>query len=51
MHLTDNEAAIRAAERENEYSRRARNNRRLNAVVLLLMAASAAVYFIPHESL
>ena len=51
MHLTDNQAAVRAAERENEYARRARNNRRLNAAVLLLMAVAASVYFMPHGSL
>lgn len=49
MHLTDTEAAQRAADRENEYERRARNNRRLNAAVLLLIAAATAAYFIPSQ--
>lgn len=41
MHLTDNEAACRAARRENrltEYARRKRNNMLLKAVVLFSMA-------------
>lgn len=41
MHLTDNEAAQRAADRENrltEYMRRKRNNFLLNAGVLLMAA-------------
>lgn len=41
MHLTDNEAAVRRADRENrltKFARRKRNNLLLNAVVLFLMA-------------
>ena len=41
MHLTDNEAAVRAADRENrltEYMRRKRNNFVLNAFLLLSVA-------------
>ena len=41
MHLTDNEAAKRAADRENrltEYMRRKRNNFVLNASLLLMVA-------------
>lgn len=41
MHLTDNEAACRAARRENRltrYMRRKRNNMLLKAVVLFSMA-------------
>ncbi|WKZ84199.1 hypothetical protein N5B55_10415 [Ralstonia pickettii] len=41
MHLTDNEAAQRAADRENrltEYMRRKRNNFLLNALLLLSVA-------------
>ncbi|MBX4004305.1 hypothetical protein [Ralstonia pickettii] len=41
MHLTDNEAAQRAADRENrltEYMRRKRNNFVLNAFLLLSVA-------------
>ncbi|WP_431068173.1 hypothetical protein [Ralstonia holmesii] len=41
MHLTDNEAAQRAADRENrltEYMRRKRNNFVLNASLLLMVA-------------
>ncbi|WP_433867026.1 hypothetical protein [Ralstonia wenshanensis] len=49
MHLTDNEAAMRAADRENAFTRKARNNRRLNAAVLLLIAAATAAYFIPSQ--
>lgn len=48
MHLTDNEAAIRAADRENQYSRRKHNNRILNAVVAGLMVVAAIYYLVPH---
>lgn len=51
MHLTDNEAAERAADRENEYARRNRNNQRLNAVVLGVMAIAVVYYLFPHWSL
>ncbi len=51
MHLTDNEAAERAAERENKFARRARNNQILNGVVLAAMVCMAALYLIPHGGL
>lgn len=51
MHLTDNQAAERAADRENEFTRRSRNNRILNAVVVGVIVVTAASYFIPQWSL
>lgn len=49
MRVSDNEAAQRVADRENRFTRQARNNRRLNAAVLLLIAAATAAYFIPPQ--
>jgi len=54
MHLSDEEAAVRAADRENvmsDYALRRRNNRILNAVVLAAIACVAAMYLIPHGGL
>lgn len=51
MHLTDEQAATRAADRENRFTRQARNNQRLNAVVLGVMVVAAVYYLMPHWSL
>ncbi|ENZ79590.1 MULTISPECIES: hypothetical protein [Ralstonia] len=48
MQLTDNQAAERQADRENEFSRRAKNNRILNAVTLGAIVCMAVLYLIPH---
>ncbi|QMV32446.1 hypothetical protein 8G_00052 [Ralstonia phage Hyacinthe] len=51
MHLTDNEAACRQAERENrllEYARRKRWNAALNAAALGVMVYVAVVEIICH---
>lgn len=54
MHLTNQEAARRAADRENrleELARRTRNNRILNAVAIATVACMLALYMIPHGGL
>lgn len=49
MHLTDNEAAKRVADHENEFERRAKNNRILNVVTLATIVCVATLYFVfPH---
>jgi len=48
MHITDQQAAERAADHENEYSRRRRNNRILNAVAISTVLCFVALYAIQH---
>lgn len=50
MHLSDNEAAMRAADRENRFARHARNNQRLKVIVLSVMVAAAAYHLITNWS-
>lgn len=54
MHLTDNEAAQRAADYENrlrELARRKRNNTLLNVAALAVMVYVAVVELIKHWGL
>jgi hypothetical protein len=48
MRITDSEAAQRAAERENEFSRRTQNNRLLNAAALAVMVYVTIIELVRH---